>query len=190
MDERPSPSPEPDDPPEPADPLAVARAVADRVAGGTYAQLRAREDAARRAVDAWHAAFEAALARTAWTARGGRSMSVAEAARALGRGEPDVRELVRRGRLRAVPGPDDPTRVVRADVERLQAGGVADPLASPPGAAAVPLARSPGQPELAAEPFALLSPEERAALNEAARRAIRLAAVDAARTPPLPDDEL
>jgi len=98
----------------------AARSLADAIAGGSLADLRAREAAAKQAVDAWYQAYEAALAATVAALADPTPLSVRDAARALGCGETKVRELIRCGRLRRVEGLGDAVRVVRADVERLR----------------------------------------------------------------------
>lgn len=110
------------------DPAATARAIADQTAGATLAELRAQADVASRAVDAWLSAFEAALAAQPRTLE--PPLTIAQAAKALAVSDWAIREWLRLGKLRQIPGFDSPIRIERAELVRFSLGRTATAAAA------------------------------------------------------------
>ncbi len=98
----------------------IARDSANRVAGGSLDELLDRQQAANRAVEAWLAAYQAALTTTHHrSAITPPPLRVKEAAEALKCSESAIRERIRIGDLTKVEGIGGITRIPRAEIERL-----------------------------------------------------------------------
>ncbi len=99
-------------------PIEQLRIFTEPQQGATYDDLLARCEAAHRAALAWMTAYAAALADPRHQAAIAPPYTVKETAEALHIGESSVRELIRAGQLKTVPGIGDVIRVSRAEVQR------------------------------------------------------------------------
>lgn len=96
----------------------LARQHADLLSGATYDDLRARADAAHRALEAWTAHYAAGLALAATvSAEKAPPLSPKQIAHQLNCGRSTVSELIRSGRLRKLDGFGRSVRVAQSDVD-------------------------------------------------------------------------
>ncbi len=97
---------------------AIARDLADSFAGADYAELAARCEAAHRALEGWHAAYQIALADPRHQLALSPPYTVGQTAVALAIGESSVRELIRTGQIKTVAGIGDVIRISQAEIHR------------------------------------------------------------------------
>ena len=99
---------------------AIARDIATQQAGATWEELRAQEEAVRRQMDTYWAAYMAAVAAERQQAAfAPPPLTVTDAATALAVSKDTIYTLIRSGQLRKVAGLDSVLRIPRAEIDRF-----------------------------------------------------------------------